>query len=62
MGIFYKVASAMFSALKNFHRDIKRVSIDRYYPVNADMTFGNLAFDPDKYHEAIDEVIAKLTA
>ncbi len=44
MGIFYKFAS----------------SIDRYYHVNADMTFGNLAFDPDKYHEAIDEVIAKL--
>jgi len=52
----------MFSTLKNFNRDIKRVSIDRYYHVNADMTFGNLAFDPEKYHEAIDEVIAKLAA
>jgi len=62
MGIFYKFASAMFSALKNFNRDIKRVSIDRYYHVNADMTFGNLAFEPEKYHEAVDEVIAKLTA
>ena len=61
MGIFYKFASAMFSALKNFNRDIKRVSIDRYYHVNADMTFGNLAFNPDQYHEAVDEVIATLT-
>lgn len=59
-GIFYKFASAMFSALKNFNRDIKRVSIDRYYHVNADMTFGNLAFDPEQYHEAVDEVIATL--
>jgi acetyl-CoA decarbonylase/synthase complex subunit epsilon len=52
----------MFSTLKNFNRDIKRVSIDRYYHVNADMTFGNLAFDQEKYHEAIDEVIGKLAA
>jgi acetyl-CoA decarbonylase/synthase complex subunit epsilon len=52
----------MFSTLKNFNRDIKRVSIDRYYHVNADMTFGNLAFNPDQYHEAVDEVIAKLKA
>jgi acetyl-CoA decarbonylase/synthase complex subunit epsilon len=62
MGIFYKFASAMFSTLKNFNRDNKRVSIDRYYHVNADMTFGNLAFDQEKYHEAVDEVIGKLTA
>jgi len=26
------------------------------------MTFGNLAFNPDQYHEAVDEVIAKLKA
>ncbi|OPX77753.1 MAG: Acetyl-CoA decarbonylase/synthase complex subunit epsilon [Methanosaeta sp. PtaB.Bin039] len=60
MGIFYKFANAMFATLKNFNRDIKRISLDRYYHVNADMTFGNLAFDPDGYHEAIDEVIAAL--
>lgn len=60
MGIFYKFANAMFSALKHFNRDIKRISIDRYYHVNADMTFGNLAFDSAGYHEAIDELIAIL--
>jgi len=60
MGIFYKFANAMFATLKNFNRDIKRISIDRYYHVNADMTFGNLAFDQDGYHEAIDEIIAGL--
>lgn len=60
MGIFYKFANAMFSALKHFNRDVRRISIDRYYHVNANMTFGNLAFNPDGYHEAIDEVIAVL--
>jgi acetyl-CoA decarbonylase/synthase complex subunit epsilon len=50
----------MFSALKHFNRDVRRISIDRYYHVNANMTFGNLAFNPDGYHEAIDEVIAVL--
>lgn len=59
-GIFYKFANAMFSALKNFNRNIKRVSIDRYYHVNADMTFGNLAFEPDNYHAAIDELLAAM--
>jgi acetyl-CoA decarbonylase/synthase complex subunit epsilon len=60
MGIFYKFANAMFSTLKHFNRNIKRVSIDRYYHVNADMTFGNMAFNPDDYHAAVDEVIAAL--
>jgi len=59
-GIFYKFANAMFSTLKNFNRDIKRISIDRYFHVNANMTFGNLAFSPDEYHEAVDEIIAIL--
>jgi acetyl-CoA decarbonylase/synthase complex subunit epsilon len=60
MGIFYKFANGMLSTLKHFKRDIKRVSIDRYYHINADMTFGNMAFDPDDYHTAIDEIIATL--
>jgi acetyl-CoA decarbonylase/synthase complex subunit epsilon len=60
MGLPYKFASATFSALKNFNRDIKRVSIDRYYHVNADMTFGNMAFKPDEYHAAVDEIIEVL--
>jgi acetyl-CoA decarbonylase/synthase complex subunit epsilon len=60
MGIFYKFANAMFSTLKNFNRDIKRISIDRYYHVNANMTFGNMAFKPDDYHAAVDEVLAAL--
>ena len=60
MGIFYKFANAMFSTLKHFNRNIKRVSIDRYYHVNADMTFGNMAFNPDDYHAAVDEVIVAL--
>jgi len=60
MGIFYKFANAMFSNLKHFNRNIKRVSIDRYYHVNADMTFGNMAFRQDEYHAAMDEVIAAL--
>jgi acetyl-CoA decarbonylase/synthase complex subunit epsilon len=60
MGIFYKFANAMFSTLKNFNRDIKRISIDRYYHVNANMTFGNMAFTPDDYHAAVDEVIAAM--
>lgn len=60
MGIFYKFSNAMFSALKHFNRDVRRISIDRYYHVNANMTFGNLAFNPDGYHEAVDEVIAVL--
>jgi len=60
LGIYYKFANGMLSTLKNFNRDIKRVSIDRYYHVNADMTFGNLAFNPDDYHAAVDEVIAAL--
>ncbi len=60
MGIFYKFANAMFATLKNFNRDIKRVSIDRYYHVNANMTFGNMAFDTDNYHAAVDEIIAAL--
>jgi len=60
MGIFYKFANAMFATLKNFNRDIKRVSIDRYYHVNANMTFGNMAFRTDDYHAAVDEVIAAL--
>jgi acetyl-CoA decarbonylase/synthase complex subunit epsilon len=60
MGIFYKFANAMFATLKNFNRDIKRISIDRYYHVNADMTFGNMAFNADDYHAAVDEVIAVL--
>ena len=59
-GIFYKFANAMFSTLKHFNRNIKRISIDRYYHVNADMTFGNMAFIPDDYHAAVDEVIAAL--
>jgi len=59
-GIFYKFANAMFSTLKHFNRNIKRVSIDRYYHVNANMTFGNMAFNPDDYHAAIDEVIAAM--
>jgi acetyl-CoA decarbonylase/synthase complex subunit epsilon len=60
LGIYYKFANGMLSTLKNFNRDIKRVSIDRYYHVNADMTFGNLAFNPDDYHAAVDEVIAAM--
>lgn len=60
MGIFYKFANAMFSTLKHFNRNIKRVSIDRYYHVNADMTFGNMAFNPDDYHAAVDELIVAL--
>lgn len=60
MGIFYKFASATFSALKNFKRDIRRISIDRYYHISAEMSFGNLAFKPDDYHAAVDEVIAVL--
>ncbi|TRZ68129.1 MAG: CO dehydrogenase/acetyl-CoA synthase complex subunit epsilon [Methanothrix sp.] len=59
-GLNYKFASATINALKNFNRDIRRVSIDRYYHPNADMTFGNMAFKPDDYHEAVDEVIAVL--
>jgi anaerobic carbon-monoxide dehydrogenase, CODH/ACS complex subunit epsilon len=60
MGIFYKFANAMFSTLKHFNRNIKRVSIDRYYHVNANMTFGNMAFNPEDYHAAVDEVIAAM--
>jgi acetyl-CoA decarbonylase/synthase complex subunit epsilon len=60
MGIFYKFANAMFSNLKHFNRNIKRVSIDRYYHVNANMTFGNMAFNSDDYHAAMDEVLAAL--
>ncbi len=60
MGIFYKFANAMFATLKNFNRDIKRISIDRYYHINANMTFGNMAFIPDDYHAAVDEVIAAM--
>ncbi len=60
LGIHYKFANGMFSALKNFNRNVRRVSIDRYFHVNANMTFGNLAFSPDDYHEAVDEVIAVL--
>ena len=60
MGIFYKFANAMFSTLKNFNRDIKRISIDRYYHVNANMTFGNMAFNADDYHAAVDELIAAM--
>jgi acetyl-CoA decarbonylase/synthase complex subunit epsilon len=60
MGIMFKLANAMFATLKHFNRDIKRVSIDRYYHINADMTFGNMAFNADDYHAAVDEIIAGL--
>jgi acetyl-CoA decarbonylase/synthase complex subunit epsilon len=60
MGIMFKFANAMFATLKHFNRDIKRVSIDRYYHINADMTFGNMAFNADDYHAAVDEIIAAL--
>jgi acetyl-CoA decarbonylase/synthase complex subunit epsilon len=60
MGIFYKFANGMFSALKNFNRNIKRVSIDKYYHVNADMSFGNMAFIKEEHHAAVDEVLAAI--